>query len=412
VAVPIRWACKSPEKAVRKRWFIGILVGIACAGALALAFPALVYKPLGLLRHEASFGGKPTSYWARALKHEGYLGHAPPAGDAGKTLREGGPAAVPVLCQLAEDPDDDLRAEALRVLSFLGPEARDATPALTAAMKKEDHSTRFLLASEALAKIDPPASAEALSAVLCDKTNDARRAWALSELVRLAPQGGEALPALNETALPVLNGILHDRGEDGVLRVQAGRVLWLLKQPAEPVVAALCEVVTADQSPAGVQALDALGEMGPAAGPALPTLLQLLEKPGLPAVGRQWGPPHRAAVIRAVGLIGPEARAAVPALLSILQSNNYVLRTEVALALARIGPPAREALAARDAVSWASVTLLAARPGGNLATLPLVQVVMKTWVPGEDQTIEAVRQSVLFVDPDAAPRAGPRANVP
>jgi HEAT repeat protein len=183
-------------------------------------------------------------------------------------------------------------------------------------------------------------------------------------------------------------------------------MLWRLNEPAEPLLAVLVEVVTANRSPAGVQALEALGELGPAGKPALATLLKLLEDPSVPMTGRHWGPPHRAAVIHAVGSIGPEACAAVPALLAFLQTNNYVIRMEVAIALANMGPSAKETLAARDAATWTSITLLAAQPEGNLSTLPLVQIAVRTWIPREEQTLEAIREVVLRVDPDVTPKMG------
>src|SRR5262249_16831359 len=129
----------------RRRLLWTILVLAGCL-ALALAFPAAVYVPWGYLRHEASFAGKPTNDWIRALKHEGFLGHGAPTGDIGKTLRDGGSAAVPVLCEIAEDPDGDVRQEALTALSLIGPEARSATPVLAATIKKEENSSRFLTA--------------------------------------------------------------------------------------------------------------------------------------------------------------------------------------------------------------------------------------------------------------------------
>jgi HEAT repeat protein len=382
---------------VRKRWLLWILIVITCAVALAWRFPATIYKPLGLLRHEAFFDGKPTTYWVRALKQEGFLGHPPPEGDVGKTLREGGSAAVPVLREIAASPDESLRAEALRALALIGPEAKDATAMLTETIKNEDNSSRFMLASEALAKVDPSAAAETLSAVLRDKTNEGRRSWALTELLKIAPQGKEAIPVLEE--------MWHNPQEEVVLRVQAIRVLWHLKQPAEPLAAALVEVISSPQNPAGVQALDALGEMGPDAKPALPALLKLLTDPTIPAVGRHWGPPHRAATIRAAGKIGPEARTALPALFAILQSDDYVLRTEVAWALTHIGRPAKEALAIREAVSGTSVALVAGRFPASLTALPLVQVTVRTWVPGELQDLYAIREALQRIDPDAAGRA-------
>ncbi len=236
--------------------------------------------------------------------------------------------------------------------------------------------------------------------MLSDKQDPGRRAWALTELSKLAPNGREALP--------VLNGLLHDPDEDARLRVQTIRVLWRLNEPTEPLVSSLCDFLNADASPVGVQALEVLGEMGPAARLALPTLLKLLEKPTLPLVGRRWGPPHRAAVIRTLGEIGPEARAAVPALIATLNKDNYFLRNEVAVALASMGPSAKETLAARDAAWWTSITLLAACPPANIASFPLIQRMKRTWIPSEAQTREALREAILRIDPDAEARIGVR----
>jgi HEAT repeat protein len=380
---------------MRRRLLVGVLILTAGFVAMVLAFPDTTSVCLGLLRHEAFFAGKPTNYWIRALKRESFLGQAQSSGDIGKALREGGSAAVGVLCEMAEKPDDILRSEALLSLSLIGPEAQAATPVLAATIKKEKNSGRFLLASETLAKIDPAAAVEALSSVLRDQKDDTRRAWALTELLKLAPKGQEALP--------VLNKLMQDPDEDVRLRVQAIRVLWRLNQPIEPLISSLCRMLPAD---AGVQALEVLGEMGPAAKPALPALLKLLESPTLPLVGRRWGPPHRAAVIRTLGRIGPEARAALPALIASLDNDNYYLRTEVAVALAQMGSPA--VLAAREAVWGTSIALLSARPPASIAAFPLINLMRRTWIPPDAQTREAVHAAVLHIDPDAATRAGAR----
>jgi len=111
---------------VWKRWLVGIVIVLICSLAVSWLFPASLYVSLGTLRREAFFDGKPTSYWVRALKQERFLGHPPPGGDVGKTLREGGAAAVPVLRAMTADPDESVRSEALRVLTFLGPDAKPA----------------------------------------------------------------------------------------------------------------------------------------------------------------------------------------------------------------------------------------------------------------------------------------------
>src|SRR5213080_4588916 len=115
---------------MRKRWPFGILVVIAVLVVLAWLFPTIIYVPLGLVKGEATFDGKPTDYWVHALNHQGLLGQSPPAGDAGKALRQGGAAAVPVLCEIAQGADQNLRTEALNALSLMGPEAKAARPVL------------------------------------------------------------------------------------------------------------------------------------------------------------------------------------------------------------------------------------------------------------------------------------------
>jgi HEAT repeat protein len=366
--------------------------------ALAVAFPVVLYLPLGAVRQEAFFAGRPTSYWARALKGEPFLGEQPYAGDVGKRLRDGAAAAVPVLRELAASSDEELRSEALLALSLMGPEAKGAAPELETTLRTEKNSTRFLLAGEALGNADPPAAATALAAIARAKEEDGgRRAFALAGLSKLAPRGQEAVPALTE--------LLQDPTANPALRVEAARVLWLMKQPAEPLVATLSEILSADKSPAGVQALELLGELGPAAKPAVPVLRKLLDEPSLELLGKKWGAPHRAAVIRTLGQIGPEADAAVPALVAQVR-DNYYLRTEVTLALANLGPKATQALAARDAVWATSLTLLAAPPLGPLATPPLAETLRRTWIPRGVRNRDALREAILQIDPTARARVG------
>jgi hypothetical protein len=107
-----------------------------------------------------------------------------------------------------------------------------------------------------------------------------------------------------------------------------------------------------------------------------------------------------------VGSIGPEAAPAVPVLLANLNTDNYYIRTEVAFALAQIGASARETVAVRDAVSWTTLICLAALPQDNLSTPPLAQVIVRTWIPRDEKTPEAIQAAVLQVDPDSAPRWG------
>jgi HEAT repeat protein len=385
---------------MRKRWTITIIIGIVAGmAALAWFYPTTVYVPVGLVKGEATFDGKPTDYWADALNQEGFLGQKPPPGDAGKTLRQGGAAAVPVLCEIARGPDEKLRTEALNALALMGPEAKAAVPLLSNVIKTETNQGRFLLASQAWGNVDPSAAAEALGAVLREPTEAdlSRQACACTALIRLAPQGQEAVPALND--------IFHNPKTDPVLLVQVIDVLWHMKQPTEPMVPILCEMVSADHSPVGVQALHVLSSLGPNAKSAVPTLVKLLERPTLPSVGRTWGPPHRAAVVRTLGKIGPDASPAVPVLLASLSSVDYLNRVELAQTIGEIGPEAKKAVTIRDAVWAAAVILWASRPPGSLAAPCLIEIERRTWIPRDRQSSKDVRIAIRRIDPGAATRA-------
>jgi len=387
---------------MQKRWLLCILVLILIGLTLALVTPAPFYLSLGVVRHEAFFAGKPTNYWARALKQDRFLGHAPPQGDIGKTLRQGGAAAVPVLCEIAQSADDKLRYEALLALSVMGPGAKAAEPTLEAAIKREKESSKFLLASETLARLDPGAATAVLSVVLRDKEDEgSRRSWALATLLKYAPETQGALPTLKE--------LVQDKDDSVLLRVQALLLLWRLKQPVDPLISELCITASEPKGLAGVQSLEALGDMGPDAAAAVPALLKLLEKPGLAMLGTRWGPAHKAAIVRTLGKIGPAAAPAVPALLVLLKSNKPQIQWEVSVALGKIGPSARAAVPAlvailttREATIWASVTLLATPPPAALAILPLVEIAQKTWLPREELLHAAVRDALARIQPQAA----------
>jgi HEAT repeat protein len=356
---------------MRKRWLISLFIIIVACGALILAFPNALVVPMGFVKQEAFFDGKPTSYWVRALKKEGYLGHAPPSGDIGKTLREGGAQAVPVLCQIAENPEADLRMQALVTLDLIGgdvkSEAKAAVPVLTSTIQKEEDVTRLLVAGRALGKIDTPVAAELLSGVIREKSAPTRRSVSLDVLLELAPDCKGAIPVARE--------VFEHKEEDPRLRVRTMKLLWKLGEPLEPLVAGLVEIAKDEKSPAAGQALYVLGDMGPAAESAVPALLKMLESKTLALNGQYYGPPNRWNVVYNLGRIGPNAKAAVPALIAALKNNGYrPIYKHVAAALANIGAAAKPAIP----------TLLDALKKKK----------------GDPDTLQVFRVSLLKLDPD------------
>jgi len=403
---------------MRKRWSFAITVVIVGLLALAWLYPNAFYVPVGFVKGEATFDGKPTDYWVHALNQEGFFGQAPPPGDAGKTLRQGGSAAVPVLCEIAQGRDNNLRLAALNALALMGAEAKTAKPMLQATVKTETDRSRFCLASDALAHVDGTAAADAMSAILRDKQESlSRKTFAFAALLRMAPQGQEAVPTLNE--------VFNDAKEDVLLRVLAAEVLCSMNQPAESLIPALCEMVTAENCPVGVQALMVLASMGPAAKSALPTLLKVADRPNLPlavAAATRGGPANRKAVYRTLGFIGPDASVAIPRLLGSIQGNKYFapqqtmaeyyLRSEVGLALVHMGPAGQQAVAQRDAVWGASIFLLADRAPSNMIIPSLAEMERRVWIPRQGNSSLEIEKAIFKVDPFACWRAGLPSPVP
>src|SRR5262249_19221736 len=75
-------------------------------------------------------------------------------------------------------------------------------------------------------------------------------------------------------------------------------------------------------------AIDALGQIGPEAASAVPTLVQALHEAAT-----------RGAAVDALGQIGRKAQAAIPALDKVLKGDDLSVRWAAAAALVRIGGP-------------------------------------------------------------------------
>ena len=76
---------------MKKRWLIGIGAVVLIGAVVSLALPATIYVPLGYMRHEAFYEGKPASYWARGFQRDGFYGRWSPPGDVGKEFARQAP---------------------------------------------------------------------------------------------------------------------------------------------------------------------------------------------------------------------------------------------------------------------------------------------------------------------------------
>jgi hypothetical protein len=139
----------------RRRKFL-LLAATAALGAVVvlvvLLVPDLRWGVLGLVRGESYYKGYPTSYWrarilderekeawaacspsrfAQLLNEAGLGRHFLPVPgialeNPGTLLFDGSAAAVPVLLELVEDPDEGVRTEAAAALKEIDPAAAKA----------------------------------------------------------------------------------------------------------------------------------------------------------------------------------------------------------------------------------------------------------------------------------------------
>jgi HEAT repeat protein len=283
--------------------------------------------------------------------------------------------AVPALIVALHRPDRRLRAVACSVLMHLGAEARAAVPALIAVAREKrgdlpnsDHAAEDLgnLAIQALGRIAPgtDSAGEAVAA--------------LTEILRAqdASQWGSAVDALESfgqaaaPAIPELVRALRKSFVSGQPFIGSGTAATALGKiaPGTPLageaIAALVESLRAGPPDVQGHAADALADFGPAAAPAIPELVRMLQDPSDPA---RWSYPEGAA--RALGLIAPGTASSdevFAALSQALQAKSGRTRSAAIHAFVPFGPKAatvvpRIRALAKDpdaSVRWAAQTVL------------------------------------------------------
>ena len=234
-----------------------------------------------------------------------------------KLRREAKPA-VPIIVESLTDEDWKVRYWTGRNLSQIGPHAKAAIPALTAALKDEHPYVRAG-AAEALASMRR-AAIPALMRLVKDTDPQVRRG-AVFALGNMGPETKTSIDALAEL-LKDENGDVRAeaaRGLGQVIKTESG---FPLPAPAE--------------TQAALVAQD-LGRVDPEAKAAIPALTALFHD--------KEGEVRRAAIL-AVGGMGPEAKADVPALIALLADKDAGVRWAAATVLQAIGPPAEAAIPA------------------------------------------------------------------
>jgi HEAT repeat protein len=262
-------------------------------------------------------------------------------------------AAAPSLARvLKDDGNTETRAEAARALGLTG--AYSAIPALTKALKDEEAIVR-LTAAQSLVALG--AEAEAVLPTLTKSLKSPRPAEqqaAARLLGNLGPEAAPAVLALQESlvdadplvtyriaealgrigpgakgAVPLLKSKATDHQEAALFRVPSAVALWRISR--DPAAAELLRAALAEKKTMHPPPHNALLRIDPS-GKTIEQLAKKLESE------------NSDEVLRAAGALGTRTKAAIPALLKLLKAEDATSKYEVAEALARFGPDAKESL--------------------------------------------------------------------
>jgi hypothetical protein len=200
-----------------------IASGLAALLAVTVYWYVLEYRPW-----EEHYRLRPASWWSRELAGDGQppsawrkslerVGIPLPDPHAAQNALEADPAAAPVLVELLQGADNNVRASASSCLRELGPRARHALPALLKVVHGPDKNAGAY-ALDAAACIDAGEVVPELADVVAQPNpfpNNYHRAWCV---LRLAEAGPRA-----RRAVPVLLSLLGDRDKE--LRIVAREAL-------------------------------------------------------------------------------------------------------------------------------------------------------------------------------------------
>lgn len=277
-----------------------------------------------------------------------------------------GKPAVADLALAIKDPDDKVWYSAFVALGKIGPDAKEAIPALTSALEDKNRSVR-MMAVHALVRIDPNNKALSEHAaevvpVLTDvlKHEDKNmRSWAAVSLGRFGRNARDAVPllvdALKDKEAGVRSSVAEALGKIQTDEKDAVKALILAQADADaevavavraalvkigaPAVPGLIGALNDGQESLRLAAAEVLAKIGR---PALPELISAMQDPKTGE--RSSDGAVRRAVAGIFEKIGPAAAPAAPALLAALSDSNRYVRLQVLDALKSIKPATPEAL--------------------------------------------------------------------
>jgi HEAT repeat protein len=196
---------------------------------------------------------------------------------AARALARQGSAAVPALIEALEIKDGRVQAYAAKALKQIGPDAKQAAPALIEVVKKHKDPTHVarLEAIAALGKIGPAAKDAVPTLIEATKEKPPTspvRLVAVAALGQIGPDAKEAVPTL-------INLLGEEENKSGPVRIEAAKALGLIGSAAgREASAALVALVENKQlGPSRIVAINALAQLGPEAKNAVPALKKAAE---------------------------------------------------------------------------------------------------------------------------------------
>ncbi len=217
---------------------------------------------------------------------------------------------------LAEDPNVNVRNAAAAALGSMGPKAESAAPVMIRALNDLDGSVKVHVIV-ALGRVGPAADESILLALKTLAEHDPSinfRVWAIRALGLIGIRSDLVVPTLlTQLVDPVEN-----------IRNAAGHQLGLIR-PTEKVLPRLLAVLDHGSRPARLQAVSALGMLGPEVAPeALPALLRVL---------REDDEAMRRGAMTSLMEFGPAAAPATQALRLALDDPSPAIRGDAERAL-------------------------------------------------------------------------------
>ena len=174
-----------------RRIFIIIAVS-AVVLTILVAIPKTRNSLFGLYRQQATFDGKPTSYWLAALIDRGRIR----PNEASRILSEGKKAALPVLAEILRSNDSEAQTRAAFILGTIQPTSKECAALLMPSLASLKEPQAFHRVIGILIKCDREATLAALCDMFVQNTDPKQRLQITRSLARHGHDDKASIDAL------------------------------------------------------------------------------------------------------------------------------------------------------------------------------------------------------------------------